>query len=53
VYFDRQLVPMSDKNGWHYRGEASIQFAGDACTELSSGNVLNVHVLWGCPTVVR
>ncbi len=53
VYFDSQLVPKDDKNGWHYTGDASIQFKGDACTQLSSGDVLNVQVLAGCPTVVR
>lgn len=53
VYFDDQLVASSDKNGWSYTGEKSIQFTGDACTTLSSGNVLNVQVLEGCPTVVR
>ncbi len=53
VYFDRQLVPKSDTDGWHYTGEKSIQFTGATCTQLSAGNVLNVQVLAGCPTVVR
>ncbi|HEY5375445.1 MAG TPA: vWA domain-containing protein [Polyangiaceae bacterium] len=53
VYFDDQLVPSSDTDGWRYTGEKSIQFTGDACATLSSGNVLNVQVLEGCPTVVR
>ncbi|MEO8906266.1 MAG: vWA domain-containing protein [Polyangiaceae bacterium] len=53
VYFDRQLVPKSDSDGWHYADEKSIQFTGATCTELSSGDVLNVQVLAGCPTVVR
>ncbi len=53
VYFDRQLVPKSDTDGWRYTGEKSIQFTGATCTELSSGDVLNVQVLAGCPTVVR
>jgi hypothetical protein len=53
VYFDRQLVPKNDSDGWHYSGESSIQFSGTSCTKLSSGDVLNVQVLAGCPTVVR
>lgn len=53
VYFDDQLVPSSDKDGWRYTGEKSIELTGDACTTLSSGDVLNVRVLEGCPTVVR
>jgi hypothetical protein len=53
VYFDDQVVPSSDTDGWQYLGKKSIQFEGDACTRLSSGDVLNVQVLSGCPTVVR
>jgi hypothetical protein len=53
VYFDDRVVPASSKDGWHYTGEKSIQFTGEACDELSSGNVLNVQVLAGCPTLVR
>ncbi len=53
VYFDDRLVPASDRNGWHYTGEKSIQFTGAACSELGSGDVLNVQVRAGCPTVVR
>ena len=53
VYFDDQVVPNDDKDGWHYIDEKSIEFQGDACAKLSSGDVLNVQVLSGCPTVVR
>lgn len=53
VYFDDQVVPSNSKNGWRFTGEKSIQFRGAACSELSSGDVLNVQVLSGCPTLVR
>jgi len=53
VYFDDQVVPNSDRDGWHYTGADSIQFLGAACEKLTSGDVLNVQVLAGCPTVVR
>ncbi|MEO6601271.1 MAG: VWA domain-containing protein, partial [Polyangiaceae bacterium] len=53
VYFDDQVVPSSDTDGWQYTGKKSIQFEGGACTRLTSGDVLNVQVLTGCPTVVR
>lgn len=53
VYFDDQVVPKSDDNGWRYHGENTIQLVGAACDTLSAGNVLNVQVLSGCPTVVR
>jgi hypothetical protein len=53
VYFDNQVVANDDRNGWHYSGDSSIQFKGAACTQLSSGDVLRVQVLYGCPTQLR
>jgi hypothetical protein len=53
VYFDDQTVPFDATNGWQWTGDSSIQFVGTACDTLSSGNVLDVQVLSGCPTVVR
>ncbi|HEY3255317.1 MAG TPA: hypothetical protein VGJ91_15265, partial [Polyangiaceae bacterium] len=53
VYFDDQVVPKNDDDGWRYSGESSIEFVGAACDTLSAGDVLNVQVLSGCPTVVR
>ena len=52
VYFDNEVVPKGD-DGWQYSGDKSILIQGAACTKLSSGDVLNVQVLSGCPTVVR
>jgi len=53
VYFDDQVVPKSDEDGWRYRSEDRIEFVGATCDALSAGDVLNVQVLSGCPTVVR
>lgn len=53
VYFDDQVVPKSDDNGWQYQDETTIEFVGTSCDRLTSGDVLNVQVLSGCPTVVR
>jgi hypothetical protein len=53
VYFDDQAVPFDHTNGWSWGSDdSSITFAGAACTSLTSGNVLNVQVLAGCPTIV-
>lgn len=52
VYFDGRVVPSDETDGWHYTDDRSIQFQGDACTQLASGDVLTVQVLAGCPTVV-
>lgn len=53
VYFDGRVVPNSNDDGWHFASASRIQFRGDACNELGSGDVLNVQVLSGCPTVLR
>jgi len=53
VYFDDQVVPKSDRDGWRYNGEGRIEFVGATCDTLTAGDVLNVQVLSGCPTVVR
>jgi len=53
VYFDDQVVPKSDADGWRYTEENAIEFVGPTCEALTAGNVLNVQVLSGCPTVVR
>lgn len=53
VYFDDEVVPSNGRDGWHFTGDQSIQFRGAACAKLGSGDVLNVQVLTGCPTVVR
>jgi len=54
VYFDQQVVPGDAQDGWRFTGDnQGIQFRGEACARLSSGDVLNVQVVSGCPTVVR
>ena len=53
VYFDNRVIPNDSRDGWHYTGESGIQFTGTACAQLTSGGVLNVQVLSGCPTLVR
>ena len=53
VYFDDQVVPKSDDDGWRYTGADSVEFVGATCERLAAGDVLNVLVLSGCPSVVR
>src|SRR6185369_3131284 len=47
VYFDDQVVPKSDADGWRYRDENTIQFVGATCDALAAGDVLNVQVFSG------
>jgi hypothetical protein len=53
VYFDEELVPAGDTDGWGWDGDQRIEVRGDACDRLSSGEVAEVRVVFGCDTVVR
>jgi hypothetical protein len=56
VLFDGKLVPGNldgGVNGWVWTGPQSIEIRGSYCSELTSGNVSEVLVLAGCPTVIR
>ncbi|MEO7111631.1 MAG: vWA domain-containing protein [Polyangiaceae bacterium] len=52
VYFDNVVVPKDPVNGWTYDDEtATLTLVGSACNEVLSGQVLNLRVIGGCPTV--
>jgi hypothetical protein len=53
VYFDNSLLTFDELDGWAWTGEASLQIRGAACDKLLSGDVLQVQIVAGCPTVVR
>ncbi len=53
LYFDERLVELDPADGWDWTGPESVELRGAACDELSSGNVLEVLVAYGCPTVVN
>jgi len=54
VYFDCDVLPFSDINGWTWEGEDddTITFHGTFCEALKNGGVGEVQVLTGCPTEV-
>ncbi len=54
VYFDCDVVPFSDINGWTWEGDLfdTITFHGTFCQALKNGDVGEVQVLIGCPTEV-
>jgi hypothetical protein len=53
VYFDTSLLPFDPENGWSWQGDTEIEIHGQACTDLKSGDILQVQVVAGCPTIVR
>ncbi len=52
VYFDGVVIPADSKDGWQLQGEQQIQIKGEACRRLRGGDVYEVHIVAGCPTVV-
>jgi hypothetical protein len=53
VYFDGELLPADQEDGWSWDGDLRIEVHGEACADLRSGEVLDARVVFGCDTVVR
>ncbi len=53
VYFDGNVVPRDDEDGWSWDGPRRIEVHGAACDELSSGAVIDARAVFGCDSVVR
>jgi hypothetical protein len=52
VYFDEALVAQDPANGWVING-ATVTLEGTSCTQVETGQVLDVRVIAGCPTALR
>jgi hypothetical protein len=50
VYLDEKVVPKDPVNGWKLEGPV-VTLLGDSCTRVLSGDVLDVRIITGCPTV--
>lgn len=50
VYFDEAVVPKDPTNGWKIEGE-TVTLLGSSCAKVLSGDVLDVRIIAGCPTV--
>jgi hypothetical protein len=53
VYFDTSEVLYDPVDGWSWTSPTSISINGAACSQLKSGDVLQVQVTAGCPTKVK
>jgi hypothetical protein len=53
VYFDGEVVPGDDADGWGWDGDQRIEVRGEACDRLRSGEILEARVVFGCDTIVR
>jgi hypothetical protein len=50
VYFDEQPVPQA--NNWTIAGD-TVTLLGATCDRVKNGDVLDVRIITGCPTVIR
>jgi hypothetical protein len=53
VYYDGEVVPYGEQDGWVWDGDAALVFRGGACDELRSGSVLRVSISYGCTTIIE
>ena len=51
VFFDGKPIPQSGDNGWTLSG-TTVTVLGTSCQEILNGDVLDVRVVAGCPTVL-
>ncbi|MGH7296688.1 MAG: vWA domain-containing protein, partial [Polyangiaceae bacterium] len=50
VFLDGQVLPQSGANGWTLVGDV-VTILGSSCQQIIDGDVLDVRVVAGCPTV--
>jgi hypothetical protein len=50
VYLDQQPVPPDPVNGWKLDGQ-TVTLLGTTCNKVMTGQVLDIRVVAGCPTV--
>jgi hypothetical protein len=52
VFFDGQPLPQMGADGWSLSG-TTVTVLGASCRKILEGNVLDVRVVGGCPTLVQ
>ena len=50
VYLDEVVLPKDPVNGWKIEGP-TVTLLGDSCAKVLAGDVLDVRIITGCPTV--
>ncbi len=52
VYFDGEVVPKNEDDGWTLSGN-TVTLNGEACQTLKSGTISEIQLISGCRTVIR
>ncbi len=50
VYLDEVVLPADPVNGWKIEAD-TVTLLGEACSKVLNGDVLDVRIIAGCPTV--
>ena len=50
VFFDEHVLPQAGPDGWTLNG-TMVTISGASCQKILDGNVLDVRIVAGCPTV--
>jgi hypothetical protein len=51
VYLDGTVLPRDPENGWTWKDATTVELHGKACARLKTGEVAEVQIVSGCPTV--
>ena len=50
MYLDEVVLPQDPVDGWKIEGK-TVTLLGAACDKVLAGDVLDVRIIAGCPTV--
>lgn len=53
VFLDDTLVPFDADDGWSWQDEGTVQLNGEPCDLATTGQVLQIQIVAGCPVVLR
>jgi hypothetical protein len=52
VYLDNVVTPKDPVNGWKVEGK-KVTMLGTSCQRIKDGDVLDVRIVVGCPSVLK
>jgi len=51
VYLDQTIIALDPVNGWSWTNPTSLRVNGEACTRIERGDIAQVQVVAGCPSM--
>jgi hypothetical protein len=53
LFFDGQVVPADETDGWIWLDERTVRVTGSSCALMETGQVLQADIVAGCPVIIR